>query len=60
MDFNDLTEEEKQAIREHILELIAKPYQGIRGPRKTPLSKSEFIRREEREFTKRLKKKAVK
>lgn len=59
MDIHNLTEEEKQAIREHILELIAKPYQGIRGPRKTPVSKSEYRRREEREFEKRLKEQRI-
>ena len=54
MDFNNLTEEDKQQLRKEIMELVTKPYQGIRGPRKTPVSKSESRRREEREFAKRL------
>ena len=58
MDKHNLTEEEKKQLRKEIMELITKPYQGIRGPRKTPSSKSEFRRREEREFNKRLKKAA--
>jgi len=37
-----------------LIELITKPYQGIRGSRKTPVSKSEYRRLEEREFAKRL------
>ena len=53
MDFNDLTEKEKEQLRKELMELVTKPYQSIRGPRKTPVSKSEFIRREERVFTKR-------
>jgi hypothetical protein len=54
MDVHNLTEEEKQAIRDYIFESMAKPYQGIRSPSKTPISKSEYRRREEREFGKRL------
>ena len=54
MDFNDLTEKEKEQLRNELMELVTKPYQGIRGPRKTPVSKSESRRREEREFAKRL------
>lgn len=42
MDIHNLTEEEKKQLRKEIMELITKPYQGIRGPRKTPTSKSEF------------------
>ena len=54
MDFHNLTEEDKEQLRNELIELITKPYQGIRGPRKTPISKSEYRRREEREFSKRL------
>ena len=54
MDIHNLTEEEKEQLRKELIELITKPYQGIRGPRKTPVSKSEYRRREEREFAKRL------
>ena len=54
MDFHNLTEEDKEQLRNELIELITKPYQGIRGPRKTPVSKSEYRRREEREFAKRL------
>ncbi len=50
MDIHNLTEEEKKQLRKEIMELITKPYQGIRGPRKTPISKTEYRRREEREF----------
>jgi len=54
MDFHNLTEEDKEQLRNELIELTTKPYQGIRGPRKTPVSKSEYRRREEREFAKRL------
>ena len=47
---NKLTEEQKDLIRKEILELMAKPYQGLNGRRKTPVSKSEARRREERLF----------
>lgn len=60
MDFHNLTEEDKELLRKELIQLVTKPYQGIRGPRKTPLSKSEIRRREERDFNKRLKKKAAK
>lgn len=60
MDIHNLTEEEKEQLRKEIMELVTKPYKGIRGPRKTPISKSEYRRREEREFDKRLKKQAAK
>ena len=53
MDIHNLTEEEKKQLRKEIMELISKPYQGIRGPRKTPISKTEYRRREEREFQRR-------
>lgn len=53
MDIHNLTEEEKEQLRKEIMGLITKPYQGVRGPRKTPLSKGEYRRREEREFNKR-------
>jgi len=59
MDIHNLTEEEKEQLRNELIELITKPYQGIRGPRKTPLSKSEIRRREERDFNKRLKEQKV-
>ena len=59
MDFHNLTEEDKEQLRNELIELITKPYQGIRGPRKTPVSKSEYRRREEREFNKRLKEQKV-
>ena len=60
MDIHNLTEEEKEQLRKELIELITKPYQGIRGPRKTPVSKSEYRRREEREFSKRLAEQAAK
>ena len=53
MDIHNLTEEDKQQLRKELMELVTKPYQGIRGPRKTPVSKGEYRRREEREFAKR-------
>jgi hypothetical protein len=59
MDIHNLTEEEKEQLRKELIELVTKPYQGIRGPRKTPVSKSEYRRREEREFAKRLEEQKV-
>ena len=59
MDIHNLTEEEKEQLRNELIELITKPYQGIHGPRKTPVSKSEYRRREECEFNKRLKEQKV-
>ena len=59
MDFHNLTEEDKEQLRNELIELITKPYQGIHGPRKTPVSQSENRCREEREFKKRLKEQKV-
>ena len=59
MDIHNLTEEEKEQLRKEIIGLITKPYQGVRGPRKTPLGIGEIRRREELDFNKRLKEQKV-